>query len=166
MCIHKFFKQTSSNLHSELTTDFWDDRWVLEAFSGPWEDSAVALPGIWEFNDLNVFNMKCRRNKSISRNHPKVHISNFILLAKKQTPTKQLDKCTPRILPSGGTEDTKPLFDLLQICLSTATEKVHVYLFMLLSLLLLFLSESKSGVYIVISPYTSKDCPAYRKQKN
>lgn len=71
-------------LHSELTTDFWGDRWFLEAFSGPWEDSAVALPGIWEFIDLNVFNMKCRWNKSISRNHPKVHISNFNLLAKNK----------------------------------------------------------------------------------
>lgn len=97
----------------------------------------------------------------MSRNHPQIHFSNFFLLSKKKTPIRQ---CTSRT--SGDSEDTKPLFDLLQMCLSTPTEKVCVYPFMPLSLHLLFISESISGVYIVIPFYPSKDCPANSKQKS
>lgn len=99
----------------------------------------------------------------MGRNHPKIHISNVFLLPKKN-PNRQ--KVRQMLNWNLHFRTYIPLFDLLQTCLSKLTDKVCVYLLMLLSQFFLFLSESIAGVYIVISFYTSKDCPAYSKQEN
>lgn len=76
-----------------------------------------------------------------------------------------LVRCTTRIQPSEDPGEAIPLFDLLQTCLPASNKKVCVYLFMLLSLLLLFHSERIGGVYVVIARHTSEDRPAWNQKK-